>query len=183
MLNKKKIIGFEKHNPIEEIINNINHIINRTIGRYGRAWYFLGIQVFFIDCMPNKGWPESTPWRLNRFRFIPETFLKINWRKKIPASHASGHEIPAAAFMEFKEESYRFISERRWLHLYNPFKINSWYSIAANDAEVDGELHRFTHHFTRQRYLWNIKYETVGYWKEDDTEFDRDLDSYLSGDQ
>ena len=180
------IKGLENHNPIQQLINKLSD----SFGRYGSVWYFLGIQTFFIHCMPNSFLRPT--WKLSAFSFSTFTFLRINWSKKITASHKFGFEIPAGVIKNYNKNEYQTVTEARGLYLYNPFKIISSYHISAEDDEVvvkdhygdsQIETHEFQHVVCRKRFIWWNDYRIVDRWKNDETKFDQQLDSYLTGGQ
>jgi hypothetical protein len=198
--NKKKgAFGFGALVQItQNIFNKSVHQLSRYFGTYGNVWYFLGIQVFFIDCMPRaKGSLVNQPeWRLSRFHFVPETFLRISWIKDIEVHSASGFEAHHTQYSDYNnpkdpDSKTEKVSEHRYLYLYSPWLIETFYGLHAPDKKVvvtiDGhdeiETHEFYRKIQRKKLLWWDSYRITSNWTDDDTEFKRSLDSYLSGDQ
>ena len=189
---KKIKRGLENHNPIQQIIRSIKETITagvdiffRKFGTYGSIWYFFGVQSFFIDCMPS--WTRPT-WELSRFKFIPETVLKFSWSKKINVKSSTGYEIKDQWISKYKKEEYYPTEEHRSWKIYNPFVIHSYYNAIADDRKIvveddEIETHKFRWCVQRKRMIWNSYYQITDRWDDDNTEFDRALDSYLSGDQ
>jgi|TARA_R110001592_G_scaffold9566_1_gene50676 hypothetical protein len=168
-MTKKNISDYENHNPIQQTINKLKEVLNfrRLFGTYGSVWYFLGIQTLFI-------------WGLKKFSFCPETFLRIDWVKRIEVSEITGHENGISPT--------QYVSEQRYLYLYNPFKITTFYGVTAPDKKVvvqteygdEIETHEFYRKVMRAKLLWWKSYRVTDSWTDDETEFDRGLDSYLS---
>jgi len=191
-MKKIKEKGLENHNPIQQIIRSIKETITagvdiffRKFGTCGRVWYFFGVQSFFSDCMPS--WIRPT-WDLSRFRFIPETVFKFYWLKTINVQSSTGHEIKDQWISKYKREEYNRTTEHRSWKIYNPFVIHSFYNAIANDRKIvveddEIETHSFRWCVQRKRMIWNNYYQITVHQDDDETVFDRALDSYLSGDQ
>ena len=183
---KKEVRGFRT--LIQKIRNYFTsyNFINRWFGVYGSLWYFLGIQAFFIYCIPSS-FPKQG-WRLSRFRFTPETFLKFQWRKDIWVDPITGHHIDDKYILRWKDKKER-VSEHREFFLYSPWIIDSWYKYSAPYqrvvVEVDGEeeieTHRFTGGVRRRKLPWWSCYRVQERWQDDMTEFNRAVDRHVMG--
>jgi len=179
---------------IRNYFTNYN-FIKRWFGVHGSLWYFLGVQAFFIDCIPSS-FPKQG-WRLSRFRFIPETFLQFQWSKNIVVNPNNGHRLfdadkfgekQKALCKELKLETEE-VSEHREFFLYSPWIIDSWYKYSAPDrrivVEVDGDEEIETHHFTggvrRRKLPWWNSYRVKERWQDDMTKFNRAVDRHVTG--
>ena len=192
---KKGAFGFGALiQKIRNYFTNYN-FITRWFGVHGSLWYFLGIQVFFIDCIPSS-FPRQG-WRLSRFRFIPETFLRFQWNKNIIVNPNNGHHLydadkfgekEKALCKELKLETVE-AEEHRSLYLYSPWIIDSWYNHSSPDqrvvVEVDGneeiETHKFDGGVRRRKLPWWNSYRVKERWTNDVTEFDRAVDRHVTG--
>ena len=104
---KREVRGFRTLvQKIRNYFTNYN-FITRWFGKYGSLWYFLGIQTFFFDCMPSS-FPKQG-WRLSRFRFVPETFLRFQWRKDIWVDPSTGFHIDDKSVHRWKHEKKRLL--------------------------------------------------------------------------
>tara|TARA_R110000824_G_C14926805_1_gene648287 strand:+ start:66 stop:626 length:561 start_codon:yes stop_codon:yes gene_type:complete len=171
---------------IRELITKLKEVISfrRLFGTYGSVWCFLGIQTLFHMNGYKDQWSrEALHYRfIYNFKFVPETFLRISWFKRIKVSEITGYENHVSPT--------RYVPEYRYLYLYNPFKIETFYGVTAPDKKVvvqteygdEIETHEFFRKVTRVKLLWWKSYRITGNWTEDETEFDRLLDSHQSGD-
>jgi|TARA_R110000823_G_C15932728_1_gene499654 hypothetical protein len=184
---KREVRGFRTLvQKIRNYFTNYN-FITRWFGKYGSLWYFLGIQTFFFDCMPSS-FPKQG-WRLSRFRFVPETFLRFQWRKDIWVDPSTGFHIDDKSVHRWKHEKER-VSEHREFFLYSPWIIDSWYNHSAPDqrvvVEIDGfeeiETHSFDGCVQRRKLPWWNTYRVRNRWTNDVTEFDRAVDRHVGGD-
>jgi len=201
---KKRAFGFgalvqtirDKYNPIKEykffkkegFKNPPWTTICCLVGRLNsnldwvdkRIFSFLGLRCYgskFFQAGFHLGWN-------------PESFLRMYWRKEIWVSSKTGYHIEDKYLHRWDGEKER-VSEHRKLALYSPWIIDSSYKYSAPDQRivevVDGEEEIATHHFTggvcRRKLLWWNGYRVKERWQDDMTEFNRGLDSYLSGDQ
>ena len=179
--------GLENHNPIQEITATIKD----QLGRYlYRATYFIGFSpycIFHRTGMPNKWRLDDIKYRLSKIKFIPRNFLSFNWSKTITVQSLTGYEIKDQSLSHYKKGEYYPAEEHRRYNLYNPFVIYSYYNAIADDKKVvvddEIETHSFRWCVQRKRMIWNSYYQITDRWDDDNTEFDRALDSYLSGDQ
>tara|TARA_R100000458_G_C8163687_1_gene166800 strand:- start:66 stop:683 length:618 start_codon:yes stop_codon:yes gene_type:complete len=203
MSHKKTVIGQEKK-PFEEATSKLKNIIltklDRLFGTYGRVWYFLGIQtLFFTNGYENQLSKKALIYRFKNFHFVPETFLKIQWEKKVLVHIPTGHvlnkphsEIEVKAHNIPVDKDLYFAQERRYLYLYSPWLIETYYHCPAEDKKVvatdeDGfqtneiETHEFSHCVQRKKYPWWNSYRIFNRFQNDETQFGRDLDKYICG--
>ena len=86
------------------------------------------------------------------------------------------------------------VSEHRRLYLYSPWlienilmdythRIRKLLLLTLSGGGDKIETHEFYQKVIRRKLLWWDGYRVKDRWEEDTTEFDRGLDSYLSGDQ
>tara|TARA_R110000787_G_scaffold31481_1_gene83446 strand:- start:93 stop:659 length:567 start_codon:yes stop_codon:yes gene_type:complete len=188
MTKKTEKKGLENHNPIQEIIAIIKHQLGRCLYKVTYKLGFSPYCIFGLTGYSNQWGLGAIKYRLSKIKFIPENFLGFHWHKRIAVGTITGFEIKDEHIFKYKKSEYNFVYENRRYNLYSPFVIHSFYNAIADDRKVvvkndDIETHEFRWCVQRKRYLWNNYYQITVHQDDDETEFDRALDSYLSGDQ
>ena len=171
-----------------ELITTIKHQLGRCLYR---ATYFIGFDpydIFHRTGMSKQWGLDDIKYRLSKIKFIPRNFLSFNWSKTITVQSSTGFEIKDQLPSRYKKGEYYPAEEYRKYNLYNPFVIHSFYNAIADDRKIvveddDIEIHSFRWCVQRKRMIWNNYYQITIHQDDDNTEFDRALDSYLSGDQ
>jgi len=176
----KQMFGWlkEKFNQIKisliQLNSNLTFIENNYFLR--RFFSFLGMTRY-----------GSTTYQCGFYLGLPELdrLFLIQWNREVKIFIPTGNVITKG---NFKLNETATATEHYSLNLWNPFFISSWYKARANDQRVvvdyegyeEIETHKFQHHIERKKRLWWNEFRVVNRHCSNETQFERDLDAYLT---
>lgn len=150
---------------------------NRVLGSFFK---FLGMRAYgskLYQCGFHLKWPEL------------DDMFYIQWTKKIYCSVGTGYVIDPKIVHRWKDDEVVETDEHYSMNLWNPFVIYSWYRCKAPNQRVvckdsDGweeiKTHKFEWIINRKKRLWWNNFKVIHKSEDDMTQFNIDLDAYLT---
>lgn len=146
----------------------------------GSFFKFLGMRGYgskLYQCGFHLKWPEL------------DDMFQIQWTRKIYCSVGTGHDIDPKIVHRWKDDEVDEVDEYYSMNLWNPFVIYSWYKcdapkqrVVCKDCYGDEVVrtHEFEWVINRKKRLWWDNFRVIHKSENDITQFENDLDAYLT---